>query len=391
MSFHQRMGRKRYHLSRTSQHIKPIFYFVSIVAIISVSLMLSHTNAPPSFPKHRLKILPEEAPPHNCPSTRYPPLYIFSHLHKTGGNTLKRLLFTFAKRNNISLYHTCHPVIPDRPFTISAWWLNRPKKSASSTSLDCNLDQLRLNLIPSHNMSSIQFIIGHQHHGVHSLFPRRNERYFTFVRHPLYRKASHFFHFEQLNDHDNGASLVEYLLSRNSNYMTKRLATKTAMSELAHYFRERAIDVDPFAARAALTSAQTHLVNDFFFVGLHHRYTESVCVLFHILAHACRNGGTVNGGRSMSSYGHYQGNEKIENEGKLVTNFIPNLEAVERMKDNVRGRAAVAIKELPEEIKERVIAVEKHDMHLFRLAETLFEDRLKQYEQCRGVTPSSHF
>lgn len=332
--------------------------FLSSVALAFLIFILPKKS--PTFNSHtRLVPLPEEFGSHQCPTTRLHPLYIFLHLHKTGGNNLKRALFAFATRNNFTLYHTCHASIADSG--LMGWWLHRPK---SATTLDCNLDLLRQ--IPFRNRSAINMIVGHQHHGAHVLFPRHIPRYFTFMRHPVLRKASHFLHFESSN-----SSLVEYLLLRNRNYMTKRLATRTPASQLALELRERAIDAEPFAAGAALSAARTNLLRNFFFVGLHHRYAESVCILSHILNQACR-------------YGAIDYLPVASRTDHLAVTFPLRPHRISATQTNVRARAKTAVSALPRRIREKAASVERYDMHLFQMAEKLFEQKLSEYEQCRS-------
>lgn len=371
---------KRYFASNKPRpRAKSVLVFIAILSLLA----LSRRSTPSSSAYTRLSPLPEQEPPHKCPSTKHRPLYIYAHLHKTGGNTLKRVFFAFARRNNLTLYHTCHRPLPSSLLT--AWWFNRPyheQSKSSNTSLDCNLDHLTS--LPHPNRSDIDLIVGHQHHGVHKLFKHRVPRYFTFVRHPLYRKASHYLHFENARARNSSrspsssrnSSFTEYMLSQNCNYMTKHLATHSPTSELGLYFRARAIDADPYAARAAFMSARANLMRHFFFVGLHHRYAESVCVLFNILARACRYGSLDS--RSVEHFSQ-----------KLYTSFMPNLRALDRLKDNVRGKTRDAVQSLPHDVRQRVLLVENLDLHLFHLAEALFEQQLNNYEQCKGVTTLS--
>lgn len=327
---------------------------VIIIAIVLFTILFSLFMT--SSPDEQLLTLPEEYSPNICPSTHHQPVYIFLHMHKTAGNNLKQALFSFSTRNNLTLYHTCHPSVPDSPF--SAWWFNRYK---STTSMDCNLDNLKA--LQPRNLSRINFVIGHQHHGVHTLFHPRPARYFTILRHPILRKTSHFLHFEPRN-----ASISTYLISENLNYMTKHLATRAPASELALHFRARAIDIDPFAARAALSAAKGHLKHNFFFVGLHHRYSESICILSQILNVACRNGRVR---RQGSNHQH------------LVHQFPMKPHRISSSKTNVRGNTIAVAKALPPHIWKKALQAESADLQLFRFAEQLFEAKLRQYEKCR--------
>lgn len=281
------------------------------------------------------------------------PLYVFLHLHKTGGNSLKTSLFSFAKRNGLGLHHTCHATSGDG--LLSAWWFHRTKRMGKG--LDCNLDVLAA--LPSHKRAKIDLVMGHQFVGAHSLFPDRDVRYFTFVRHPLARKVSHFIHFER--GKPGKRSMTRYLVERNRNYMTKRLATDVRAGELATDLRARFVDLDSFAARAALRAAKHNLVDRFFFVGLQERYAESVCVLARILNAAC--------GR----------------ESKLAREFAMRPEKVVRNRENERGETKQKIEAMSEAVKGAVLRAESADVELYRFAERLFENKLRKYPECRGA------
>lgn len=345
----------------TKPPLTPVLPKLAVIVIALVLLVVLTQRLLPSSPTSRLVTLPEELSPHKCPSTRNPPLYVFLHMHKTAGNALKNALFAFATRNNLKLFHTCHQAVPDSPLV--AWWLNREK---SLTSLDCNLDALQN--LPAPNRSAISFIAGHQHHGAHTLFPTRPPRYFTFLRHPLLRKASHFLHFEPAN-----ASITDYLLTRNRNYMTKRLATRVPSSDLALHFRATAIDTDPFAAAAALAAAKGHLTRHFFFVGLHHRYAQSLCVLAHILNRACRDG-NVNAKQAG----------KVD--ARLASVFPLHPERIATHHVNVGGRTDSVVASLPEKVRQKVLEAEAIDVQLYKFAEQLFEAKLALYTQCLHAT-----
>lgn len=330
----------------------------SLLFALVTGLALFSSISKPKVPSGKLKNLPEESKPHKCPSTRYPPVYNFLHLHKTAGNSLKRTLFAFAGRNNLTLFHTCH--MPESSQMLFRMF--NPRKSPGS--LDCNLDVLRY--LPPQNRNDINVIVGHQTHGVHSLFYPRPVRYFTFVRHPIFRKTSHFYHFESPN-----ASLAEYLLTRNRNYMTKRLSPQRPISELSLQIRNRIFDVDPFALNAALDAAISHLLANFFFIGLQERHAESLCVLSRILIRACRGG-----------------SEDSISVPRLVDSFplMPRRRAVEYEK--VREHTNKAVQRLPQNVLRKALHAEAADVTLYHFAKQLFEAKLAHYPECRvAATP----
>lgn len=331
----------------------PRFLLLFIAPVVFCKLVLNRQG--PKLTEESLA-LPEESPPHHCPSTRHAPLYVFLHLHKTAGNSLKQALHGFAARNDLTIFHTCHRSKPG--FKFLSWLLNR---QTDPSSFDCNLDEVWG--VSRFNRSKIDLIVGHQYFGVHALFHPRPARYFTFIRHPVFRKTSHFLHFESQN-----ASLTEYLITKNRNYMTKRLATHEPSSDVTLYFRSRMVDVDPFALNAALSAAKSHLLRNFFFVGLYHRRTESVCVLSIILNRACRSGSLNNG--------YYP----------RLTNSRPlKPEQILRETANVRGHTDRVVQALPKDVLRKVAQAEAADMMLYEMAEKLFEAKLAHYPECREI------
>jgi len=217
-----------------------------------------------------------------------PATYVFLHLHKTAGNNLKTHLFGFAKRNNLSLYHSCR-VSNGEAELASAWYRRRKRKDVD---YDCNLHELAA--MPEQRRNEFDWIVGHQHFGVHTLISSRETRYITFLRRPLERKISHFSHFEDLGA--NGSvfqtrhALEVYLLTQNKNYMTKRLAGTGYTTEFYTDMISFLIDSDPTYHEMALASARRNLIENFFFVGLLERFNESLCILAHLLNTACYNG-----------------------------------------------------------------------------------------------------
>lgn len=296
--------------------------------------LIQSSHPPPST----LQKLREEVNP-SCPHTR--PLTVFLHLHKTGGNTLKKALFAFAKRNNLTIHHTCHPAHPDS--LLFRWYFNRSQHDTS-----CNLDELR-------SSPNLDFVIGHQYLGVHSLFPEREVRYFTMVREPLQRKVAHFIHFEKGSD----AKLFSYLVQKNRNYMTKRLASNRVDNEIVADLQNKFIDLEAFASRAALRAAKRHLTERFFFVGLQERFEESVCVLSRILNTACGP------------------------DGRLAKKWKLDMKKVMRGSENIRGVTVDRLKHVPAQVKQAAKRAEAADLELYRFAKMLFERKLDNYPECR--------
>lgn len=317
---------------------------LSILVIFSICVLLLRLHS--SKPEESLRTLPEERGL-ACPSAR--PLYVFLHLHKTGGNSLKQGLFRFTKKNRLRLHHTCHRARRDDP--LKAWWFARNK---DLNGYDCNLEDLTR--MPPKLRNNVDFVVGHQYFGVHRLFPRRDARYFTMVRKPLIRKLSHFNHFER-----NRSALHSYLIEHNRNYMTKHLSSNDIAGEVTTDLRARFIDIEAFAARAALRAAKRNLATRFFFVGLHERYGESMCILSHILNVSC--------GRQR----------------RLSTNLLLDTAELNAQKENVRGGSVKLLQKLSRSVKQAALRAEDADVQLYRFARRLFEEKLAMYPQCRNV------
>lgn len=344
---------KPYHSFQSEQSIMPTrktLLRTSVsrpVALALLTLFLSSisptlfSNTSPIYLSSTLRTLPEETFSHTCPLLRSPlhrpPLFIFLHLHKTAGNTLKRSLFSFSKRNHLSYYHTC---------------TQKPTPSCSLQSLASLSSSRRQQL-------SIDIISGHQYFGVHNLFPKRDIRYFTFMRHPLHRKIAHFHQFES---DQSLRHLYDYLVTSNRNYMTKRLSPASYTGPLSASLRETFIDSDNFAKRAALSAAESNLVGYFFFIGLQERFSESVCILINILDRSC--------GRN----------------GRLAKHWSLDVDKVQRMSDNRRGLTDHIAQTLPKDIRKATLEAEATDLQLYKFAVNLFEKKLRMYPQCQEIT-----
>lgn len=107
-------------------------------------------------------------------------------------------------------------------------------------------------------------------------------RYFTMMRDPIARKISHFGHFvlrggnatDSMNllSEDEKVRLYRYLLSKNRNYMTKRVGIVAAgLPEVYTSIQSLRVDISRQLAEKTLVNAKQHLIGHFFFVGLHER------------------------------------------------------------------------------------------------------------------------
>lgn len=295
-----------------------------------------------------------------------PPARVFLHMHKTAGNNLKVALTGFARRNGLRLWHTCHPAEADSP--LERLYFARDAKPADAT--DCNLKPFsRL----SHNKRrDYDLISGHQYLGAHTLVRPRATRYFTFMRHPLQRKVSHYTHFElspvlRANSttpllRAERPRLARYLLHKNLNYMTKRLAGASS-SEIMADIRSRLIDNNRFVARAALRAAQTNLHTRFFFVGLQERYAESLCVLAHQLNSACY--------ASIGRRGHLRKKLRF---GQIAASNI-----------NRRAVSQLLLDSMSDNLGKHTLIAEQLDLQLYNFAVDLFQKQLERFPQCKGV------
>jgi Galactose-3-O-sulfotransferase len=294
---------------------------------------------------------------HATPVRRVP-TYVFFHLHKTAGNNLKVALFGFAKRNGLMLYHTCRPTSGEAAFKSI---LFRRRKRIGD--YDCNL--LELAAMSDRVRNSFDFVVGHQYMGIHRLMLDRDVRYFTFVRHPLARKVSHYIHFQAtpgtfVKDGSNELDrITRYLLESNRNYMTKRLSAITTSSEILEALRSRLIDSLHSAAGIAVRDARRNLDKHFFFVGVQERYAESLCVLAEILNAAC-----------------YAGHRGIT--GKPL-----NASKIEQSHENERGATLQLMKSFSERVQADVLRAEALDLELYKDALQSLEVHLNRYPQCR--------
>ncbi len=284
---------------------------------------------------------------------RPPPMRVFVHLHKTAGNNLKAALGAFARNNHLRAWHTCH-----RPRSDTIWerlYFRRKPKSRNAT--DCDLYPFTRLGLPQR--CAFDLVFGHQHVGVHTLVEPRLVRYFTFLRHPLARKVSHFAHFEY--DDVRHTLLIDYLLHANRNYQTKRLAGGATASEISNDARSRLVDASRNAGYAALRAAIHNLDDRFFFVGIHERYAEGLCVLTSMLNEAC--------------WAHAPTGLKRPIRWQSI--------AHSRM--NVHPRSAKLFDSLAPHIVRAALVAENLDVQLYEYAKKKFELMLTRYPQCHGV------
>lgn len=295
------------------------------------------------------------------------PSYVFLHLHKTAGNNLKVALFGFAKKNHLRLYHTCRPSTGDSLFL--SWWFWRSKRIRID--YDCNLAEFASFSYSQRN--SYDLVVGHQYAGIHTLMPERNVLYFTFVRHPLARKVSHFQHFEveprvSWNDkHGSRARVLQaYLLYRNRNYMLKRLDLMGASSEVWTSLKSSAVDLFPPVRQVLLRQAEQIVEERFMFVGLQERYSESLCILGSMLNSACysRNESDLSGVSALH--------------GKKL-----NAAQIAKGHENYRGHTDRVIRDLPADVRRATELVEGGDMAIYERTVKRFAAQLAQHTECQ--------
>lgn len=137
---------------------------------------------------------------------------------------------------------------------------------------------------PLESRMAPRVLYGHQAFGLHEHVPRRSE-YLTFLRDPVERTISHYYHVRSEKTHylhravvHLGMSLEEYIenpfrTAELDNAQTRMLASPAL---------ERAQAVGD-AQRSLLESAKDNLENAFCFVGLTERFDESMVILSDML------------------------------------------------------------------------------------------------------------
>lgn len=329
-----------------------IFCLISL-SVTAFSMSHVHSNVQSSHISH-LVTLPEENSSHPNPCKLEKPLYVFLHLHKTGGNSIKTALYAFAKKNNLNLFHTCHSPPTHSWISILPYGIAQKQHP-----MHCNLDQL-LSLSPRQK-ADIDIVMGHQYFGVHNLFPHRTVRYFTFLRNPVSRKISHYHHFESNTTSPDPSKFFDYLLYKNRNYAVKRLSTNGISNELWTDIRSRILDVNDHARQSALHAAKHHLTEHFFFVGLQEQFEQSACILSELLNVAC--------GRSQ----------------RLVRNAPMKGANITRQHENVRGRNAPPLNSIPTKLLDMTREMEHADVSLYEFARELYKLRLQDVPKCRKL------
>lgn len=282
-----------------------------------------------------------------------PPMRVFVHLHKTAGNNLKGALGSFARNNRLRAWHTCHRARSDSIWE-RLYFFRKPKLQNAT---DCDL--YPFSQLGRPNRRAFDLVFGHQYVGVHTLVRPRQVQYFTFLRHPLARKVSHFAHFEY--DDERHQLLIDYLLHANRNYQTKRLAGGAIASDIANDARSRLVDVSKHAGYAALSAAIQNLDKRFFFVGIHERYAEGLCVLASMLNNACW-ARTPNGLKRPLRW-----------------------QSIAHNRMNVHPRSAKLLDSLPRNIIRATLVMENLDVQLYEHAKKRFESMIARYPQCLGV------
>ncbi|KAA8499081.1 hypothetical protein FVE85_6666 [Porphyridium purpureum] len=345
-------------------------------------------------------------------SSREPPklLLIFLHLHKTAGNNLKTHLFAFAKKNGLNLHHTCHRARKNESFAYRVLMNHRLKHPEFD--YDCNLHELVLDMSTEERLA-LDMIVGHQYYGAHYIIPGRIGTYFTFMRHPLRRKISHYGHFEasnysvsQYRETRNEEPLVHYLTSRNLNYMTKRLAglgtsfwrpgsrgmwqrisskisAHLLSSDLLTDLRDYMIETDAVIASTALELAELHLRNNFFFVGLQERFAESMCVLVEMLNKESVYEDFVDSlhASKHSQFEPFDVLSRLKSTRERVMHEM-DLQKVLKTHLNQRTRSEDIAMSLSESTISRVLDAERLDVHLYNVAEDIFAALLQRYPHC---------
>ncbi len=111
------------------------------------------------------------------------PLYIFLHAPKCAGDSFNSYIRANLKNKSLKID------------------INEISKKLSKNEVWClseaeikKIDNY-LRLLPEESKDKIEIIYGHDvYYGVHKFFPKRNPRYFTFLRDPIERVLSHYCH-----------------------------------------------------------------------------------------------------------------------------------------------------------------------------------------------------
>jgi len=109
------------------------------------------------------------------------PLYIFLHMAKCGGTTMKTHIHkSFSDESILVVYH--EPVMK----MANEVQINFNNADRNNTAKIMTIVEKYITSLPDHKKDSIDIIIGHYvHYGIHHLFPGREVRYITMARKPL--------------------------------------------------------------------------------------------------------------------------------------------------------------------------------------------------------------
>lgn len=198
--------------------------------------------------------------------------YIFLHITKTAGGTLKTAVQE-AYGKNVRFVYSAEEV---------------------DSIIDSNLDRLKL-------------VYGHQLFGVHKLL-NLAPRYMCFVRHPVQRTISHFYHLQNVDKGPVGKKIQGYksiddFFDKGEHWEFENLMSKIISGD----GREKEIDVGALFSRA-----KHNLHENFEFVGIQEFFSLSVRVLSEILGRKLEIENNVNIGYYDERFISKETIEKIE-------------------------------------------------------------------------------
>lgn len=256
---------------------------------------------------------------------------ILVHIPKTAGTTLAIILLDWYGQ--------------DAGRAVSGWHAGRAAFAAE----------------PAESRMAPRVLYGHQAFGLHEHVPRPSE-YLTFLRDPVARTISHYFHVRSEKTHylhravvHLGMSLEEYI---ENSFRTAELDNaQTRMLASPALERTQAVGA---AQRSLLESAKDNLENAFCFVGLTERFDESMVILSDML-----------GWNRVPTYlpARVSTNKPKGEVSEKIRSRIRELNCLDvELYEHVRQRFEAQVRSMGESLRDRVLRVRDENR---RIAEVL--------------------
>ncbi|NCN07645.1 hypothetical protein GW933_03040 [Candidatus Falkowbacteria bacterium] len=183
-------------------------------------------------------------------------IYVFLHIPKTGGITLRYHIEKNFKKNEFLLLY----------------------RSADAGLVNKEAVNKHILAMPDNQRHKLKIIYGHEvYYGIHELFPNRTVRYITFFRSP-FQLFSSFYNFSKYKiDHNNEWFKIEgrpQLLKDNDNYDLDKLICTRDNLDLAYQFLVARFLTDDFRTNydypENIVSLEKikNILNKFYFIGL---------------------------------------------------------------------------------------------------------------------------